>query len=67
MAKLNSLLQEALAASVAICLLDVVVAAIYWLTTDTSPWPLLVLVEAATFGPAVALLALTSPRSRSER
>jgi hypothetical protein len=58
----RSLLREVAAAVIAVAGLDVLVSFFYWLATGDSPW-LLILGQGVSFGPAVALLALTSPRS----
>jgi hypothetical protein len=55
-------LEEFLAAGAASVCLTAVTATAYWLVTDQSPWPGLVLAMVAGFGWGSALLALTSPR-----
>ena len=62
--RIDPLLEEALAASVAMTVLAVVVAVLYWVITGLSPWPGLVLGELAGFGFGIALLSLSSPRRR---
>ncbi len=53
-----------LAATLAMTVLAVVVAGLYWAITGLSPWPGLVLGEIAGFGFGIALLSLSSPRRR---
>lgn len=53
-----------LAATLAMTVLAVVVAVLYWAITGLSPWPGLVLGEIAGFGFGIALLSLSSPRRR---
>ena len=62
--RIDPLLEEVLAATLAMTVLAVVVALLYWLITGLSPWPGLVLGEIAGFGFGIALLSLTSPRRR---
>ena len=62
--RIDPLLEEVLAATVAMTTLAVVVAVLYWLITGLSPWPGLVLGELAGFGFGIALLSLSSPRRR---
>ena len=62
---LSPALEELLAAIVAMTALDSLIALLYWAGTGISPWPLVILAEAAAFGPGVALLSLTSPNRRS--
>ncbi len=64
MGRLDPLLEETTAASVAMKLLSAVVSLIYWGATGDSPWPGVILGEVAGFGFGVALLALSSPRRR---
>jgi hypothetical protein len=59
------LLDEFLAALVAMTALTVFVAAAYWAITGLSPWPEPLLAEIAAFGSGLGLLTLTSPRSRN--
>ena len=61
----DPLLEETLAAVVAMTVLSVTIAIGYWLLTGISPWPFVVLGELAGFGIGVAVLALTAPRRRS--
>jgi hypothetical protein len=65
MPKLSPLVEEMLAAGAAIVALDTLIAFLYWVFTDLSPWPFIILAEAVTFGPGVAILSLTSPRRTS--
>lgn len=44
--------------------LAALVAIVYWLFTGLSPWPSVVLAEAAGFIPGIAILSITSPRRR---
>jgi hypothetical protein len=60
--KSGSLLRELVVAAIAVVSLDVLVAFLYWLATGHALW-LLILGQGAAFGPAVALVALTSPRN----
>ena len=62
--RIDPLLEEVFAATVAMTLLAVVVAVLYWALTGLSPWPGLVLGETAGFGFGIALLSLSSPRRR---
>jgi uncharacterized membrane protein YdjX (TVP38/TMEM64 family) len=62
--RIDPLLEEVLAATVAMTVLAVIVAVLYWAVTGLSPWPGLVLGELAGFGFGVALLSLASPRRR---
>ena len=64
MSRLDPLLEELLVASLAMMALGVVVALLYRLLTGLSPWPGLVLGEAAGFGFGAVLLALVSPKRR---
>lgn len=59
---LDPLVEETLAACLAMGCLGVVVALAFWLMTGLSPWPMVALAEVAGFGFGVALLALGSPR-----
>jgi len=61
----DPLLEEAIAASLAMGGLAALITLLYWLLTGLSPWPALILAELAGFGPGVALLSLTSPKRRS--
>lgn len=62
--RLDPLLEEALAATVALTALGAVIALLFWLVTGLSPWPVVILGEVAGFGFGIAVLALTSPRRR---
>ena len=64
MSRWDPLLEEALAASVAMVLLGSLVALLFWLSTGLSPWPMVVLAEVAGFGIGTVVLTLTSPRRR---
>ena len=64
MTRWDPLLEEALAASVAMGLLGSLVALLFWLCTGLSPWPMVVLAEVAGFGIGTVVLTLTSPRRR---
>lgn len=61
---IDPLLEEALAASLALTAFGVIVAVLYWLLTGLSPWPGLVLGEVAGFGFGMVLLTFASPRRR---
>lgn len=60
----NPLIEEAVAATLAMTAVGVVVALVFWLVTGVSPWPGLVLGEVAGFGFGIVLLTLASPRRR---
>lgn len=60
----DPLLEETLAAIVAMTALSAAVALVYWLLTGISPWPFVILGEVAGFGIGVAVFALTAPRRR---
>ena len=62
MSRLPPLVEETLAATVAMTALSVAVALVYRLVTGFSPWPELILAEIAAFGTGIALLAFGSPR-----
>ena len=55
-------LEEIVAAILAISAIEALVALLYWAFTGISPWPFVILAEAVAFGPGVALLSLTSPK-----
>jgi hypothetical protein len=55
---------DLLSGAAAICVLVGVIAAIYYIATGISPWPLFVLAELPGAGFGFVLLALTSPRRR---
>ncbi len=61
MSRLDPLLEELIAATMAMTLLGLIVALLFWLVADISPWPGLVLGEVAGFGFGIVLLTLTSP------
>jgi hypothetical protein len=63
--KSNPLLEEFLAATVAIVALLALISALYWLFTGASPWPGLILGQALIYGTGIGVLTLTSPRRRS--
>ncbi|MBI2941863.1 MAG: hypothetical protein HYY04_15645 [Chloroflexi bacterium] len=62
MSNLDPLIEETLAASIAMAVLAGLVALLYWLMTGLSPWPIVILGEMAGFGFGIAVLALTAPR-----
>jgi hypothetical protein len=62
LSRLDPLLEELIAATVAMTLLGLVVALLFWLVTGLSPWPGLVLGEVAGFGFGIIILTLTAPR-----
>ena len=62
MPKLDPLVGQTLAATVAMLALSAVIALLYWAFTGQSPWPFVVLGTLGGFGFGVALLAITSPR-----
>jgi hypothetical protein len=64
MDRLRALVQETVAASVALTLLATLIAVIYWLATKESPWPFLVLAEVVSSGWGLILLIATSPTWR---
>ena len=61
----NPLLEELIAASVAMTAVIVVLSTIYWLFTGLSPWPWVVVAQVVVFGSGLGVLTLTSPRRRS--
>jgi hypothetical protein len=63
--KLSPLLEELVAATVAIAALLAFISLLYWLFTGSSPWPELVLTQLLIYGSGVGVLTLTSPRRRS--
>jgi hypothetical protein len=63
--KQSPLLEEFLAATVAIVALLALISLLYWLFTGSSPWPELILAQAVIYGSGVGVLTLTSPRRRS--
>jgi hypothetical protein len=62
--KLDPLVEETLAATLAVTMLGVVLTAFFWLATGLSPWPAIILGELVGLGMGIPLLALTSPRRR---
>jgi len=62
--KLDPLVEETIAATVAVAMLGVVLTLFFWLATGISPWPGIVLGELVGLGTGIPLLALTSPRRR---
>ena len=62
--KLDPLVEETLAATLAVALLGVVLTVLFWLATGVSPWPGIILGELVGLGMGIPLLALTSPRRR---
>ena len=44
--------------------LAALITLLYWLLTGLSPWPFLILAEAAGFGTGIAVLSIASPRRR---
>jgi len=62
--KLDPLLEETLAATLAVALLGVVLTVFFWLVMGVSPWPGIILGELVGLGMGIPLLALTSPRRR---
>jgi hypothetical protein len=62
--RMDPLLEETLAATMAVALLGCVISVLFWLLTGQSPWPGVVLGEIVGLGMGVPLLALTSPRRR---
>ena len=64
MRHLDPLLLDTLVALLATSCLGAAIALAFWLLTGLSPWPFVVLGEAAGLGFGVAMLALTSPRRR---
>jgi hypothetical protein len=61
---LDPLLEETLAAAVAVAMLGAVISIMFWLLTGLSPWPGVIVGEIVGLGMGVPLLALTSPRRR---
>jgi hypothetical protein len=64
MGKLDPLVEETIAATLAVALLGVVLTVFFWLATGVSPWPGIILGEIVGLGMGIPLLALTSPRRR---
>lgn len=62
MRRLDPLLEEVIMATIAVTLLGAAIALFYRLVTGSSPWPGVILGEAAGLGFGIALLALASPR-----
>jgi hypothetical protein len=62
--KLDPLVEETLAATLAVAMLGVVLTGFFWLVTGVSPWPGIILGELVGLGMGIPLLALTSPRRR---
>ena len=60
--KIDPLIEEAFVAAGVMSLIGAAVAFFYWLLTDLSPWPYVVLCEVAAFGFGIVLLALSSPK-----
>ena len=60
--KIDPLIEEAFVAAGVMGLIGAAVAFFYWLLTDLSPWPYVVLCEVAAFGFGIVLLALSSPK-----
>jgi hypothetical protein len=60
--RLDPLIEETLAATIAMSILGSVLASLFWLVTGLSPWPDVVLGLVGGLGFGVAMLALTSPR-----
>lgn len=64
MERLRALVEEMVAAVVAMSLLATVIALIFWFATKQSPWPVLVLAEVISFAWGLVLLIATSPTLR---
>ena len=64
MRRLRKVVEEIVAASVAMTLLATLIAVIFWVTTKQSPWPFLVLAEVVSFAWGLILLIATSPSWR---
>ena len=60
--KIDPLLEEAFVAACVMTAIGAVIAFFYWVLTDMSPWPYVVLCEVAAFGFGVVLLALSAPK-----
>ena len=60
--KIDPLLEEAFVAACVMTAIGAAIAFFYWVLTDLSPWPYVVLCEVAAFGFGVVLLALSSPK-----
>ncbi len=58
---INPLLEEVIAAIVAMTLLAVAVAVLFWLGTGISPWPYVVLAEIGSCIFGIVLLVASSP------
>ena len=57
----HPILEEAVAASVALTLVAAFISAAYWLATGLSPWPAVVLCEVVAFAWGLILVIVTSP------
>ncbi len=55
---------DLLSGSVAIFVMVLTLAGIYWAATGISPWPVFLLAELPGAGFGLVLLALSSPRTR---
>jgi hypothetical protein len=60
--KIDPLLEEAFVAACVMTAIGAAVAFFYWVLTDLSPWPYVVLCEVAALGFGIVLLALSSPK-----
>ena len=57
----HPVLEEAAVLAVGLALLGAVIASVFWFATGRSPWPGLVLAEAAALGWGLLLVVITSP------
>ena len=64
MHRLRKVVEEIVAASVAMALVATLIAFIFWFTTKQSPWPFVVLAEVVSFAWGLILLIATSPTWR---
>ena len=64
MHRLRKMVEEMVAASVAMTLLATLIALVFWFTTKQSPWPFLILAEVVSFVWGLILLIATSPSWR---
>ena len=64
MPHLDPLLEEVIAATLAVTALGGLIALLFWAFTGLSPWPMLILGEVGSLGFGIVLLALASPRRR---
>ena len=64
MGHLDPLLEEIIAATLAVTALGGIIALLFWAFTGLSPWPMMIVAEIGSLGFGIVLLALASPRRR---